>query len=129
MIVGDKFEHDFTVSPAVYNGFLAVFNDHNPLHTQKDFATGHGFNDVVMHGNILNGFVSYFIGELLPIKNVAIIQQDIKYHLPVYLNDKLSFTAVVDIYHESVSATEFKFEFKNSAGKKVAKGKIMIRVL
>jgi 3-hydroxybutyryl-CoA dehydratase len=126
MITGDKFQHDFTVSDEVYTGFLDTFHDHNPLHTNKEFAVSKGFQDRVMHGNILNGFLSYFIGQLLPSEDVIIMQQDIRFHLPVYLNDVLSFSAVIVGVYESVGGVEFKFDFTNTGGKKVAKGKILI---
>ena len=86
---GDVFKTTFKVTEQVYNGFISLFHDKNPLHTNADFAIKKGFESRVMHGNILNGFVSYFIGECLPIKNVIIHTQEIKYVQPVYLNDEL----------------------------------------
>lgn len=129
MKTGDQYQHTFVVTKDVYQGFLDVFNDNNPLHVTPSFAQSKGFKDVVMHGNILNGFVSYFIGELLPVKNVMIMQQEIKYHLPVFLNDSLKFLAVQSDTFDSVNALEFKFEFKNADDKKVAKGKILIGII
>lgn len=126
MIIGDKYQYDFNVTPDVYEGFLNTFKDYNSLHTNKEFAISKGFSEVVMHGNILNGFISYFIGQLLPSEEVIIMQQEIKYHLPVFLNDVLSFSAIIVAVHESVSAIEFKFDFKNASDKKVARGKILI---
>jgi 3-hydroxybutyryl-CoA dehydratase len=129
MHVGDKYQHEFIVASEVYEGFLATFKDRNPLHTDSSFAASKGFKAVVMHGNILNGFVSYFVGELLPIKDVMIMQQEIKYHLPVFLNDTLFFTAIQSAIFESVNAMEFKFEFSNKDNKKVAKGKLLIGII
>jgi len=126
---GQKYTHSFTVSSPVYEGFIHVFNDRNPMHTDAAFAVAHGFKDVVMHGNILNGFISYFVGECLPVKNVIIQRQSIKYALPVYLHDELEFTAEVTGYFESVDTYEFKFFFKNKAGKKVAAGEIQVGMI
>lgn len=126
---GDKFERDFKVTETVYNSFIQAFNDCNPLHTDEQFAKEKGFAGKVMHGNILNGFVSYFVGECLPDKNVMIQTQEIKYSLPVYLDDVLHFYAEVDDVYESVNTIEFKFYFKNSEGKKVAKGRVQIGLL
>jgi 3-hydroxybutyryl-CoA dehydratase len=126
MQVGDVYRHQFSVTSEVYEGFLRIFNDRNPIHTDKSFAGSKGFKDVVMHGNILNGFVSFFVGELLPVKDVMIIQQEIKYHLPVFLNDVLTFTATQSAVFESVNAVEFKFQFSNADNKIVAKGKLLI---
>jgi len=126
---GDKYEIKFHVTPNIYNGFITVFNDKNPLHTDEKFAKEKGFKGAVMHGNILNGFLSYFIGECLPNKNVIIHSQQIDYKLPVYLNDHLILQATIINYSESVNVYEFGFHFINSENKKVAKGKIQIGIL
>ena len=125
----DKFQHTFVVSDAVYKGFIAVFRDENPLHTDPSFARSMGFKGVVMHGNILNGFVSYFIGECLPQKNVMILSQKINFSLPVFLDDVLSFHAEIVDFYDSVQTYEFKFYFVNQAGQKVARGEIQTGLL
>ena len=127
--IEDTFTESFTVTDVVHHGFITLFKDQNPLHTDAAFATEKGFKAEVMHGNILNGFLSYFIGEGLPTKNVIIHSQEIQYKNPVYLNDTLDFKATVVGFYESVNAVEFKFEFKNSEAKIVAKGKIQIGLL
>ena len=125
----DKFERTFVVTDDVYNGFTQTFNDTNPLHTDEQFAIANGFRGRVMHGNILNGFLSYFIGECLPTKDVIIHSQEIQFKNPCYLYDELFFTATVTGIFESVKAVEFKFSFKNAGSKVVAKGKIQIGLL
>lgn len=124
--LGEKFEKKFIISDEIYNGFIDTFKDKNPLHTNHQFALDKGFKGVVMHGNILNGFVSYFIGECLPTKNVIIHSQEIQFKNAVYLNDELEFKSEIVGIYESVNAIEFKFDFKNKEGKTVAKGKIQI---
>lgn len=126
---GDKFKEIFFVDRDIYEGFIKIFNDRNPLHTVEIFAKEKGFRSEVMHGNILNGFISYFIGECLPLKNVIIQTQEIKFALPVYLNDKLIFNAEINDVFESVNTYEFKYYFQNETGKKVAKGTIQIGLL
>ncbi|WP_214072348.1 MaoC/PaaZ C-terminal domain-containing protein [Mucilaginibacter sp. dw_454] len=126
---GDSFDRKFLVTETVYNGFIATFKDTNPLHTDEAFAIAHGFEGRVMHGNILNGFLSYFIGECLPDKNVIILSQEIQFKKPVYLHDELLFNAQITNVSEAVKAVEFKFTFKNPAGKVVSKGQIQIGLL
>ena len=123
---GDKFTQSFVVDEPTYKGFINVFKDNNPLHTDEGYAVSKGFKSRVMHGNILNGFLSYFVGECLPTKDVIIHSQQIGFSGPVYLNDKLEFEAVVSEVYESVRTVKFKFLFKNAEGKKVAKGEIQI---
>jgi 3-hydroxybutyryl-CoA dehydratase len=108
---GDTFEIPFSVTDSIYTGFIQLFKDQNPLHVDKSFAQGKGFNEEVMHGNILGGFISYFIGECLPVKNVIIHSQEIKYVKPVYKNDDLVLKAEVSDVFLSVNAYAFKFFF------------------
>lgn len=126
---GEKIIRQFVVDERVYNGFLQTFNDCNPLHTDPVFAQGKGFKSTVMHGNILNGFLSYFVGECLPDKNVIIHDQNISYSFPVYLNDTLNFEAELVEVHHSVNAYEFKFFFSGKDSKKVAKGRIQVGLI
>ncbi|MDX2171909.1 MAG: MaoC/PaaZ C-terminal domain-containing protein [Bacteroidota bacterium] len=123
---GDKIQLKFVVDEAIYKGFINLFQDNNPLHTNFDYAVSRGFKECVMHGNILNGFLSYFIGECLPTKDVIIHSQQIDFSKPVYMHDVLEFEAEVDEVYESVKVVKFKFYFKNSESKKVAKGTIQI---
>jgi len=125
----DTFDKPFFVSSEIYSGFIKLFKDENPLHTDEQFAKTKGFKGRVMHGNILHGFISYFIGECLPVKNVIIHSQEIEFKNAVYLNDELQFKAVITGIYESVNAVEFKYYFKNAASKIVAKGKIQIGLL
>lgn len=126
---GDSFEQNFIVSDNTYLGFIGLFKDNNPLHTDNLFAIKKGFNSKVMHGNILSGFLSFFIGECLPLKNVIIHSQEIQFKNAVYLNDELYFTAIVSGVFDSVNAIEFKFNFKKIDKQVVAKGKIQIGLI
>ncbi|WP_326981872.1 MaoC/PaaZ C-terminal domain-containing protein [Chryseobacterium sp. MYb264] len=127
--VNQKFQHQFQVDDRVYNGFISVFGDKNALHTDEAFAREKGFPSKVMHGNILNGFLSFFIGELLPMEEVMILSQHINFKNPVFLNDILNFEAVVEEQSEAVQVNTFKFKFFNSENKTVAAGRIQIKEL
>jgi len=121
------FKHQFKVDEQVYIGFISVFEDRNSLHTDEEFAKNKGFRSKVMHGNILNGFLSYFIGELLPTEDVMILSQTINFKNPVYLDDVLNFEAVVTDQSEAVRVNTFAFKFINADLKTVASGKIQIK--
>ncbi len=99
------------------------------MHTDETFAQSKGYRERVMYGNILNGFLSHFVGECLPVKNVVIQTQSIQYTRPVFLNDRLRLTAEISGIFESVNTVEFKFRFENTAGEKVARGKLQIGIL
>ena len=125
----DNFEIDYEVTEKIYHGFIDIFNDRNPLHTDEKFAKEKNFAGKVMHGAILTGFLSHFIGEMLPVKNVIILAYNISFNNPVYLGDKLKLYATVADVSASVNCADIKYEFKNSANVTVSKGKISIRVI
>lgn len=126
---GAKFTHAFVISDAIYSGFIQTFNDRNPYHVSDETARAKGFAGKIMHGNILNGFLSYFVGECLPTKSVVIQSQEIKFHKPVYLNDTVTLHAEVADFHESVRTAEISFQFINQNNIKVARGKVSVGLI
>lgn len=126
-----KIVHTYMVSSEVYYDFQRCSNDLNPLHTDMDFAQRKGFRSCVMYGNILNAFVSHFVGMLLPLKEVMILSQDISYHLPVYMNDEVVLESKIDTVSEAVNAISYKLRFYRIGEKRelVAKGHVQIGLL
>jgi len=129
MQLGDSFQQTFYVAQPVYDGFIQTFADKNILHTDEAYAVSKGFRTKVVHGNVMGGFVSYFVGECLPLKNVIIHRQELLFPKPVYIGDKLSFTASVSDYSEAVHTYEFKFKFLNEAQERVCYGKVQIGLI
>ena len=127
-----EFDLDFIVSEDVYFAFQRVSKDFNPLHTDINFAKSKGYQDKVMYGNILNAFVSYFVGMGLPDRNVIIQSQDIAYHEPVYLNDRLVLKTKMENYSEATQTIVYKLRFERIESNKntlVAKGHVQIGLL
>ena len=105
--LGDIFKEHFLVSEKAVKNFISVSNDKNPLHIDDKFAKKKGFKSRVIHGNLQNCFISFFIGERLPSKGVIILSQSIQYKKPVYINDNLYLTLKIVGLYESVSLIEF----------------------
>lgn len=125
-------QYTYKVTPEVYYSFQRTSNDYNPLHTDEAFANSKGFEGRVMYGNILNAFVSHFVGMLLPTREVMIQTQDINYHKPVYLNDAIQLEAGVETVSEAVNIINYKLKFRRiTEGKSelVAKGHVQIGLL
>ena len=131
LAIFDKvYQHRFEVTEAVYEAFQVCSGDMNPMHVQDEYAQKYGYESHIMYGNILNGFVSYFVGMLLPVQNVVILSQDISYHKPVYLGDVLEFEAKVAHVSDAMNTVEFKYVFKcANGGWRVAKGIVAIKYI
>ena len=124
--------HTYQVTPEVYSAFQTVSGDFNPLHTDLAFAQKKGFIGKVMYGNILNAFISHFVGMLLPSQEVMIQSQDINFHKPVFLNDEILFEAGIDTVSEAVNIINYKLKFKRVGGGKselIAKGHVQVGLL
>lgn len=125
-------QYSYKVTPEVYYSFQQCSHDYNPLHTDEVFANRMGFAGRVMYGNILNAFVSHFVGMLLPAKEIVIQSQDISFHQPVYLNDTILLAACTDTISEAVNIINYKLVFRrftNGKAEIVAKGHVQIGLL
>lgn len=131
MFVKDSvYNKSFIINESIYNGFIACSSDKNPLHIDDTFAKSKGFPKKVMHGNILNALISYFIGECLETKNVLIQSQSINFSNPFFLGDNLQLEAIIENIYDSVNTVEFKFKFYNKENNlKIAYGKIFISII
>lgn len=129
----ENMTHTYKVTSDIYYGFQRCSGDFNPLHTDESWARQKGFSGQVMYGNILNAFISHFVGMLLPSRNVMIQSQDIAFHRPVYLNDEIRLEAVVDTVCESVNVVVYKLKFVKPGGvdsnQLVAKGHVQVGIL
>lgn len=123
---------NFVVTQNVYDAFQQCSGDLNPLHVDEEFAKKKGFRSCVMYGNILNAFVSYYVGMALPDKNVMIQAQDINYRKPVFLNDHIQIVSAVDNVSEAVNVIIYKLKFYRMIDEKrelVANGHVQIGLL
>jgi acyl dehydratase len=93
--VGMAAAHDYVITPQVYEHFLAAFQDHSPVHVDEDFARARGFVGKVMHGSVLNGFISHFVGMCFPGKFSLLLSADLRFSTPSYLGDTIQVAAVV----------------------------------
>lgn len=125
---GYSCEHQFEIRDQIYKGFSNLFNDRNELHISDSYAQSKGFEGKVMHGNILCGFLSHFIGELLPSRNTIIHEIQIQFKKPCYLNDRITLKATISEWYESVQVGLFSFEFF-ARDQLVAVGKIQIGLI
>lgn len=124
--------HTYHVTPEVYESFQLCSGDKNPLHTDETFAREKGFQGCVMYGNILNAFISHFVGMCLPTPHVMIQSQDINFHKPVFLNDEITLQAGIDTVSEAVNIINYKLKFyktTDTGRQLVAKGHVQIGLL
>lgn len=92
---GTSREREYVISPEVYESFLRAFDDRSPIHVDTAYARSAGFIDRVMHGAILNGFLSHFVGMVFPGASSLLLSVELRYQQPSYLEDRLLLRAKV----------------------------------
>ena len=118
--LNQKASHAYQVSPEVYADFLRAFKDTSPIHVDDALARARGFEGKVMHGTILNGFISHFIGVRFPGKNSLLQSVNIQYKSPTFLNDKIQIEGVITQKIDSVKVVVLDLILTNLSKNRVA---------
>lgn len=122
-------EREYQLDASVYDAFLNAFADHSPLHVDDAYARASGFQGRVMHGAILNGFLSHFIGMHFPGRRALWLSVDLRYLKPSYLNDRLRLLARVIQKVESQRILVINITFHNQTQNlTAARGRIQVAV-
>lgn len=114
-MVGAKLGRQYVMSPDVYQRFLDLFGDSSPLHVDDQAANSCGFPAKLMHGAILNGFISNFVGMNFPGRRSLELGVDIRFLKPAHLGDVLDLEAVVKQRLESRRVVVLDFAFRRNS--------------
>lgn len=124
-----EFSHIFTIDDAAHNALVSVFQDKSPIHIDEDYARSAGFAGRVMHGAILQGFLSHFVGMRFPGRRSLILSVNLNYHRPTYLGDEINLTARVRQKVETGQVIVLEVKFLNCKSETIlASGKVQIAV-
>jgi 3-hydroxybutyryl-CoA dehydratase len=127
--VGMARENDYAITPAVYEAFLGTFNDRSPVHTDAEHARSQGFEGLVMHGAILNGFLSNFIGMVFPGANTLELSVELRYLKPCYLNDTVRLQGKVAQKLEANSVVVLHVSYQNLTQRVLAaNGRVQVKI-
>ena len=123
-------ERDYVITPAVYENFLRAFDDRSPIHVDEAHARAKGFAGRVMHGGILGGFVSHFVGMVFPGGHSLLLSADFRFSQPSYLGDTVRVQAKVAQLFDSRQVVVLHFTILNQTrGVAVATVRAQVKVL
>lgn len=122
-----EFSHSYKIDEAVYDALVSVFEDQSPVHVDENYARAAGFAGRVMHGAILQGFLSHFVGMHFPGKRSLILSVNLNYHRPSYLGDEVRLTARVRQKVETGQVIVLEVKFTNAQSETIlASGKVQV---
>lgn len=82
--------------------YLGLTNDPNPLYIQHDYASQTPYKKPIVPTIMLTGILSGSVSKYMPGPGSTIVEQHVKFHLPVY------HYSTVQFYFEVISVNEEK---------------------
>jgi 3-hydroxybutyryl-CoA dehydratase len=126
---GSEVEHEYAIDSGLPDRFIELFHDASPIHVDDDFARRKGFPGRVAHGAILNGFVSHFVGMVLPGRRALLLSTDIRYLRPAYPGTRVRLRAKVTQRVESQRVIVLTCTFEETTrGELLARARVQVAV-
>lgn len=124
-----KVRHEYAITPQVYENFLTAFQDYSPVHVDEAYARQAGFAGKVMHGALLNGFLSHFVGIIFPGRPSLLLAVDLRFSQPSFLGDSLQLEALVSQKLDSQNVVILDISFQNLTRKNLAaRGRVQVKL-
>ncbi|MGL4106767.1 MaoC family dehydratase [Clostridium sp. LP20] len=128
--IGMKEKFNVIITKEKMEQFRKITGDNNPMHTDEDFATNRGFDNVLVYGMLTASFFSTLVGMYLPGKYCLFQSVDnIYFHRPVYIGDNLTVQGTVIEIDDRFFRIGIKGEIFNSQRKKVCTGILYLKVM
>jgi len=95
--IGLSKEFQVTITESLVNDFAKNSGDYSPNHMDEEYAKSTTFQKRVVHGMLLASFLSRVDGMYLPGKHALYFSQNIEFHNPCFIGDKITvFSKVID---------------------------------
>ena len=130
ILKGQKKDFKYCFNELIFDCFLKSYQDNNPLHVDDRYARLSHFKGKVMHGAILNGFLSHFVGVVFPGKFSLLHSVDIQYKGPNYMGDEITVEASVRQKVDSLKVVLLDVKILNLTSSEIsATAKIQVGLL
>ncbi|MFM2225683.1 MAG: hypothetical protein RJA07_1885 [Bacteroidota bacterium] len=103
--IGDTFSFQKKILKTDVELYGKVTGDYNPIHFDEEYAKTTRFKKNIVHGMFILGLISNAIGNHLPGIGSIYAAQQIKFTLPVFIDD----TITVMITIKEIEIDKFKF--------------------
>lgn len=129
IMVGVKTKFTVQINESTINEFARISGDHNPLHTDEQYAAKTQFGKRVCHGMLLASFFSRLVGMYMPGKNALYFSQTLNFQTPCFVGDKVTIEGEVIDKSQSTRIITIKTTAYNQVGKCLVDGiaKVIVR--
>ena len=126
--IGDIFEFSRTLSRQDVLDFANLTGDHNPLHTDPEFAKKTPFQNNIVHGLLLGSLFSTLVGMYCPGKHALYLSQTLNFRSPVFYGETVSVVGKVIGINESIGVVTLETKILRD-GKVMVSGEAKAKVL
>jgi len=89
---GDSFSVTRTFTEDDMHLFTGLSHDHNPIHFNREYASGKGFEGLICHGLHVGSLVTEIGGQL----SMLAAGMNFRFRHPVYFGDTITCTLTID---------------------------------
>ena len=86
MNIGSSYQFDFQIDQKLFNNFYEITKDNNFVHYENFTLNDNEVNSPILFGMLIASKYSTLIGNFLPGPGSIIMDSNIKFHRPAYLN-------------------------------------------
>lgn len=108
--------------------FAEVTGDHNPIHTDEDFARRTRFGRPIAHGMFAASLLSAVLGNDLPGKGSVYLSQTLQFLAPVYPGDTVTARVTVMHIREDKPVITLETVCENQSGDTLIRGEAVVLV-
>lgn len=126
--VGEQASLTKTVTESDVATFADLIGDHNPIHTDDEYARKSRFGRRVAHGVFTGGLISAVLGNHLPGPGAIYLSQQLEFLAPVFIGDTITAVVKVTSWRPEKRIITFKTDAYNQEEKQVVTGKSVLLV-
>lgn len=106
--IGDKSSFSIKITEEIINQFSLISGDHNPLHTDENYAKKTKFKQRICHGMLLASYFSQLTGMYLPGEKCLYLSQNLNFLNPCFIHDTILIEGIIIRKSESTKILEIK---------------------
>ena len=84
LIIGQKWEHEFSFSQKQVNEFSEITGDNNPIHINEEYAAQTAFKKPILHGMLGACIFSKVFGTIFPGPKSIYLSQSLEFKRPLF---------------------------------------------
>ena len=126
--VGEQASLTKTITESDVNTFAELIGDHNPIHTDDEYARKSRFGKRVAHGVFSGGLISAVLGNKLPGPGSIYLSQQLEFLAPVFIGDTITAVVEVTSWRPEKRIITFKTDAYNQEETQVVTGQSVLMV-